>query len=177
DPDATGIRSRWLELAGEALAAGSDAQQAAEQSVRLAVETTGASGGALWRVGDQSAQELIASVGPVEAGLDRAAQLVVEAVDQWRPPAVDHDPGLPGRATYVTTLALGQPPFAALQLFFTEDAVPAEADLPALAAFAARATHALRSAEPAPHVELEPVRTRALPEVVGEPRPCLLLPH
>ena len=77
----------------------------------------------------------------VEAG---AFAVVLEAVDQWRPPAVEHDPALPGRAAYVTTLALGQPPFASLQLFFAEDAVPAEADLPALAGFAARATHALR---------------------------------
>jgi serine phosphatase RsbU (regulator of sigma subunit) len=177
DPGATGIRAKWLELAGEALAAGSDAGRAAQQTVRLAVETTGASGGALWRVGEERAQELIASAGPLEAGLDRAAQLVLEAVDQWRPPAVDHDPALPGRATYVTTLALGQPPFAALQLFFTEDAVPAEADLPALAGFAARATHALRSAERATDVELELVRTRALLEVVGEAIARLSLAH
>src|SRR4051812_22557830 len=86
DPGATGIRAKWLELAGEALAAGSDAGRAAQQTVRLAVETTGASGGALWRVGEERAQELIASAGPLEAGLDRAAQLVLEAVDQWRPP-------------------------------------------------------------------------------------------
>ncbi|MFL5927792.1 MAG: SpoIIE family protein phosphatase [Gaiellaceae bacterium] len=177
DPRAAGIRGKWLELAGEALAAGSDAQRAAQQTVRLAVETTSASGGALWRVGEPRAPELIASVGPVEAGLDRAAQLVLAAVDQWRPPAVEHDPALPGRAAYVTTLALGQPPFASLQLFFAEDAVPAEADLPALAGFAARATHALRSAERATDVELELVRTRALLEVVGEAIARLSLAH
>src|SRR5262245_21524520 len=76
DSSSTGVRAKWLELAGEALAAGSDAQRAAQQAVRLAVESTGASGGALWRVDAQRAQELIASVGPVEGGLDRAAQLV-----------------------------------------------------------------------------------------------------
>src|SRR3954451_20800958 len=76
DPGATGIRAKWLELAGEglaagrergpgeALAAGSDAGGAAQQTVRLAVEPTGASGGALWRVGEERAQELIASAGP-----------------------------------------------------------------------------------------------------------------
>jgi serine phosphatase RsbU (regulator of sigma subunit) len=178
-PDAgpAGMRVKWLEFAGEALAAGSDSQRAAQQTVRLAVESTGASGGALWRVGEQRAQELIASVGPVEAGLDRAAELVLEAVDQWRPPTVEHDPALPGRASYVATLALGQPPFAALQLFFTEDAVPPASDLPALAGFAARATHALRSAERATEVELELVRTRTLLEVVGEAIARLSLTH
>ena len=177
DPGAGGVRAKWLELAGDALAAGSDAQRAAQQTVRLAVETTGASGGALWRVGEQRAQELLASVGPVEAGLDRAAQLVLEALGQWRPPAVEHEPALPGRAAYVATLALGQPPFAALQLFFTEDSVPSDPDLPALAGFAARATHALRSAERATEVELELGRTRALLAVVGEAIARLSLAH
>ena len=177
-PDGSaGTRAKWLELAGDALAAGSDARLAALQAVRLAVETTGARGGALWRVGPDHPQELIASLGPVEAGLERAAQLVVDAVEQWRPPAVEHHPALPGRATHVATLALGQPPFAALQLFYTEDTVPAEDELPALAGFAARATHALRSAERASDVELELDRTRALLEVVGEAIARLSLAH
>ena len=137
-------RAKWLELAGDALAAGGDAHRAAQQAVRLAVETTGARGGALWRVGPDHSRKLIASLGAVEAGLDRAAELVREAVEQWHPAAVGHDPGLPGRATYVATFALGQPPFAALQLFYTEDAVPAEVELPSLAGFAARAAQALR---------------------------------
>ena len=55
-------RARWLELAGEALAAGGDPHRAAQQAVRLAVETTGARGGALWRVGREPARELVASV-------------------------------------------------------------------------------------------------------------------
>ena len=177
DPGAAGARAKWLELAGDALAAGSDAQRAAQQTVRLAVETTGASGGALWRIGEQRTQDLIASVGPVEAGLDRAAELVLEALDQWRPPAVEHDSALPGRATYAATLALGQPPFAALQLFFSEEAVPADGDLPALAGFAARATHALRAAERATDVAQELVRTRTLLEVVGEAIARLSLVH
>jgi serine phosphatase RsbU (regulator of sigma subunit) len=177
DAGSAGTRAKWLELAGDALAAGGDAPRAAWQAVRLAVETTGARGGALWRVGADHPQELIASLGPVEEGLDRAAQLVLGAVEQWRPIAVEHDPALPGRATHVVTLALGQPPFAALQLFYTEDTVPPEEDLPALARFAARATHALRSAERAADVELELNRTRALLEVVGEAIARLSLAH
>jgi serine phosphatase RsbU (regulator of sigma subunit) len=169
-------RAKWLELAGDALAAGGDVHRAAQQTVRVAVETTGARGGALWRVGEGS-QELIASLGPVEAGFDRAAELVRETVESWRPTTVEHDPGLPGRATHVATLALGQPPFAALQLFYTEDSVPAELELPSLAAFAARAAHALRSAEHAAELEVELVRTRALLEVVGEAIARLSVTH
>ena len=170
-------RAKWLELAGDALAAGGDVHRAAQQTVRVAVETTGARGGALWHVGAEETQELIASLGPVEAGLDRAAELVHEAVGTWRPATVEHDPRLPGRATHVATLPLGQPPFAALQLFYTEDSVPAESELPSLAAFAARAAHALRSAEHAAGLEVELVRTRALLEVVGEAIARLSLTH
>jgi serine phosphatase RsbU (regulator of sigma subunit) len=145
--------------------------------VRVAVETTGARGGVLWRVRAEDAHEVIVSLGPVEGGLDRAAELVREAVDTWRPATVDGIPGLPGRATHVATLALGQPPFAALQLFYTEDSVPVEAELSSLAAFAARAAHALRSAGHAAELEGELVRTRALLEVVGEAIARLSLTH
>jgi serine phosphatase RsbU (regulator of sigma subunit) len=102
---------------------------------------------------------------------------VREAVDTWRPATVDDVPGLPWRATHVATLALGQPPFAALQLFYTEDSVPVEAELSSLAAFAARAAHALRSAGHAAELEGELVRTRALLEVVGEAIARLSLTH
>ncbi len=77
----------------------------------------------------------------------------------------------------VATLTLGQPPFAALQLFHTEDVAPPEADLPALAAFAARAAHALRSAERVDHLEVELERTRSLLEVVAEAISRLSLAH
>jgi serine phosphatase RsbU (regulator of sigma subunit) len=77
----------------------------------------------------------------------------------------------------VATLTLGQPPFAALQLFYSEDVAPPEADLPALAAFAARAAHALRSADHAREVELELERTRSLLEVVAEAISHLSLAH
>jgi serine phosphatase RsbU (regulator of sigma subunit) len=169
-------RAKWLELAGDALAAGGDAHRAAQQTVRVAVETTGARGGALWHV-EGERPELIASLGPVEAGLDRAAEIVGEVIETWRPTSIEHDPALPGRATHVATLALGQPPFAALQLFYTEDSVPAAAELPALAGFAARAAHALRSAERAAALEVELERTRALLEVVAEAIATLSLTH
>jgi serine phosphatase RsbU (regulator of sigma subunit) len=177
DPGTSTTRAKWLELAGDALAAGGDAHRAAQQTVRVAAETTGARGGVLWRVRAEGAHEVLVSLGPVEGGLDRAAELVREAVDTWRPATVDDVPGLPGRATHVATLALGQPPFAALQLFYTEDSVPVEAELSSLAAFAARAAHALRSAGHAAELEGELVRTRALLEVVGEAIARLSLTH
>jgi serine phosphatase RsbU (regulator of sigma subunit) len=166
------VRAQRLELAGEALAAGSDARRAAQQAVRIAVETTGARGGALWRLREER-PELIASLGAVEAGLARAAALVVDAVEQWRPAGIAQDSG----TAQVATLTLGQPPFAALQLFYSEDVAPPEADLPALAAFAARAAHALRSADHAREVELELERTRSLLEVVAEAISHLSLAH
>jgi len=166
------VRAQRLELAGEALAAGSDARRAAQQAVRIAVETTGARGGALWRLREER-PELIASLGAVEAGLARAAALVVDAVEQWRPAGIAQDSG----TAQVATLTLGQPPFAALQLFYSEDVAPPEADLPALAAFAARAAHALRSADHAREVELELERTRSLLEGGAEAISHLSLAH
>jgi serine phosphatase RsbU (regulator of sigma subunit) len=170
-------RAKWLELAGEALAAGSDPERAARQAVRIAVETTGARGGVLWSCGGDARPELVASLGTVEAALDRAASLVRDAVDTWRPATVEHDPALPEGASHVATLTLGQPPFAALQLFYAADSAPAAADLPPLAAFAARAAHALRSGERVRQVGLELERTRALLDVVGEAISRLSLAH
>ena len=166
------VRAHRLELAGEALAAGGDPRRVAQQAVRIAVETTGARGGALWRLGPER-PELAASLGAVESSLGRAAAIVSEAVEQRRPAAIAYDSG----TAQVATLTLGQPPFAALQLFFAEDVTPPEADLPALAAFAARAAHALRSAERARDLELELERTRSLLEVVAEAISRLSLAH
>jgi serine phosphatase RsbU (regulator of sigma subunit)/uncharacterized protein YigA (DUF484 family) len=170
-------RAKWLELAGEALAAGSDPQRAGRQAVRIAVETTNARGGVLWTCDGDARPELVASVGAVEPGLDRAASLVRDAVETWRPAAVEHDPALPPGASYVATITLGQPPFAALQLFYAADSAPPEADLPSLVAFAARAAHALRSGERIRHAGLELERTRALLDVVGEAISRLSLAH
>src|SRR3954447_18484334 len=58
-------RAKWLELAGDALAAGGDAHRAAQQTVRVAVETTGARGGALWEIGADGAHQLLVTLGPV----------------------------------------------------------------------------------------------------------------
>ncbi len=173
-PEVAGSRLRAdrLELAGEALAAGGDARRAAQQTVRIAVETSGARGGALWRLRDER-PELIASLGSVEAGLASAAGIVAEAVEQRRPAGIAHDPGV----AQVATLTLGQPPFAALQLFYSEDVAAPDADLPALAAFAARSAHALRSADRISELEVELGRTRSLLEVMAEAISRLSLAH
>ena len=173
-PEVAGLRLRAhrLDLAGEALAAGGDARRTAQQVVRIAVETTGAHGGALWRL-HEARPELIASIGSIDAGLAGAAAVVTEALEQRHPAGIAHDSGV-GR---VATLTLGQPPFAALQLFYAEDVAPPEADLPALAAFAARSAHALRSAERVHELEVELERTRSLLEVVAEAISQLSLTH
>jgi serine phosphatase RsbU (regulator of sigma subunit) len=169
-------RAAWLELAGEALAAGGDALRAARQAVRIAVQATGARGGIVWRIGEDGNPKREAVAGDVDAAVPRAATLVVETLDPLRPVMVDHDRLLPPAFAHVVTLPLGQPPFAALQLFYAEDTAP-DGDLPALTAFAARAAHAMRSSERAHEVELELDRTRALLDVVSEAISRLSLAH
>ena len=174
--DLAGRRAKWLELAGDALVAGGDAGRVAQQTVRAAVEATGAQGGTLWRTASPGQVELIASVG-ADSGLDEAVGLVRSAIATWRPVAIEEHPALPGNATCAATLSLGQPAFGVLQLYFLDETMPPEHELPALAAFAARAAHALRAGEHASAVEEELVRTRALLEVVGAAIARLSLAH
>jgi serine phosphatase RsbU (regulator of sigma subunit) len=169
-------RAAWLEVAGEALAAG-DSRRVAQQTLRIASEATGARCGVLWQVDAGGAIERLTSVGDVDSLLPQAANLVREALETWRPAAVDRQHAMPTTHAHVATLPLGQPPFAALQLFYGEDGAPPEAELPALAAFAARAAHALRSGEERRSMELELDRTRALLEVVTEAISRLSLAH
>jgi serine phosphatase RsbU (regulator of sigma subunit) len=170
-------RAVWLELAGEALAAGGDPWRAAQQAVRIAVEATSARGGVLWRLGPEGSVERLMTHGDVDAVLPHAWALVQEAVEVWRPASVEVDTTLPAAFAHVATLTLGQPPFAALQLFYGEDSAPTEAELPALVAFATRAAHALRSGEQAQGVEVELERTRALLDIVSEAISRLSLAH
>jgi serine phosphatase RsbU (regulator of sigma subunit) len=174
---AGGRRIKWLELAGESLAAGGDVRRAAHQAVRIAVETSGARAGALWRVAATREPELVASLGAFDSVSQRPRELVRAALESWRPAAVEHDRSLPDGAAFAVTLPLGEPAFAALQLFYAEHGVPRETELAALAAFAARAAHALRAGEHSRDVELELERTRALLEVVGEAISHLSLAH
>jgi serine phosphatase RsbU (regulator of sigma subunit) len=171
-----GRRAKWLELAGEALAAGADPRRAAQQAVQVAIEATGARGGSIWRVRPDDEVELVTAVAD-DGSLDAAAEIVREAIRVWRPIGVETHPGLPADATCAATLPLGEPAFGALQLYFVEDTVPPEAELQALTAFAGRVAHALRAGERAQGVDEELQRTRALLEVVGAAIAQLSLAH
>jgi serine phosphatase RsbU (regulator of sigma subunit) len=137
------VPSPSLELFGEALAAGADETETAEQVVRLAAEATGAAGAALWRLEADAAPTFLAAVGlgrrtprgeAVEQALsavqERSQGVVVLGADSEGPQRV-------------ATLALGEPPVAALQLYF-DDGAPADGDVELLSPFAARAALALR---------------------------------
>ncbi len=170
-------RAAWLELAGEALAAGGDPARAGHEAARIAVTASGAWGGVLWRLDPDDAPVRLASVGELEGLLPRAAQLVQEAPPAREPVALSSDDRLGPDIAHVATLWLGNPAFAALQLFYPEEARPPAADLAPLAAFAARATQALRAGERTHAVQLELDRTRALLEVVSEAVSRLSLAH
>ena len=170
-------RAVWLDLAGEALAAGVDPLRAAQQAVRIAADATGARGGVIWRLGPDGSVARLTTHGEVDPALPRAWTIVQEVLEAWRPVTVDRDPELPPGLARVATLTLGQPPFAALQLFYGEEGAPTEAELPGLAAFAARAAHALHSGERAQRVETELDRTRSLLDVVSEAISRLSLAH
>ena len=47
-------RLAWLDLAGEALAAGWDVNRTAEQALRIAAAATGARAGLLWRLANEA---------------------------------------------------------------------------------------------------------------------------
>jgi serine phosphatase RsbU (regulator of sigma subunit)/uncharacterized protein YigA (DUF484 family) len=131
-----------LELIGEALVAGADEAETAEQVVRLATLATHALGAALWRVEADSMPSFLARHGfngsspdhargaeDVEAALaDRTRALVTKRED--------------GQGSSVVTIPLGEPPVAALQLYFEGE--PDDDELSRLLPFAARAALALR---------------------------------
>jgi serine phosphatase RsbU (regulator of sigma subunit) len=170
-------RSRWLELAGEALASGADYSRAAQHALRAAVEATDAGGGAIWRLEPSGAVELVGSHGDVAEALPAGERRAVDALAAWRPASVERDEALPDMLADVVTLLLGQPVFAALQLFYPADAGPTDEDLAALGGFATRAAYALRSGERAQEIRDELDRSRSLLEVVSEAIAQLSLAH
>jgi serine phosphatase RsbU (regulator of sigma subunit) len=134
-----------LELLGEALVAGADEAETAEQVVRLATLATGAAGAALWRVEADAPPSFLARHGfngdapdhgegeeDVEAALaDRQRSLVTRR--PW---------GNNGSGASIATITLGEPPVGALQLYFQSE--PGEDELALLVPFSARAALALR---------------------------------
>src|SRR5919108_1061757 len=81
-----------LELAGEALAAGSDQLRTAEQVTRLATDATGALGALLWRAAEADAGlELLGSFGlqAAEPAVARAGEAAERALAERQPVAVE----------------------------------------------------------------------------------------
>ncbi len=161
-----------LELLGEALAAGADEREAAEQIVRVAVEATGAAGGTLWRLDADGAPSLLVSV-----GFGAAAPDLVEAAESVRRSLAGREPD-PVRAGswLLHTLPLGEPPSAALRLSFDAEAA-AEPGLERLAAFGAGASLALRRSRRAAEVEAALKRSQTLVAVVSQAIAQLSLAH
>ena len=108
-------RATQLELLGEALAAGADEEEAAEQIVRLAAEAAGAAGATLWRLEADGAPSLLAA-----HGFGAAAPDLVEAAESVPARAGERRPERDslGLVALVHTLPLGEPPVAALRLSF-----------------------------------------------------------
>jgi serine phosphatase RsbU (regulator of sigma subunit) len=157
-----------LELAGRALTAGTEEARSAERIARLTAELTRAESCLVWRTEDGDAQA-IASVG-VTMEVDRLAR--------------DAERELGGRSLLVrkeqagalALIRLGEPALGGLRLVFS-GAEPAEDELQRLAAFGARAAHALRVRERTALLSQELERSRALLAVVGQAIAELSLAH
>jgi serine phosphatase RsbU (regulator of sigma subunit)/uncharacterized protein YigA (DUF484 family) len=152
-----------LELLGEALAAGADEGETAEQVVRLVTEATDAGGALLWRLEQEAAPALLASYGLDGRTPDLAA--ATEAVQR----ALTERSGKPQSSGpwRVYTLPLGEPPVAAVQLYVDERA-PAPPELERLSPFAARAALALRRSRRVGLVALALKRSQTLVAVVSQ---------
>jgi serine phosphatase RsbU (regulator of sigma subunit) len=159
-----------LALVADAFAAGLADVAAGETVARLALEASGASACRLWQADHQ---EIVVSGAPegAESALSRADAF--EALAAREPVRVHERPG--GGAT--VTVQLGRPPSGLLELLYTEERRPGQAQLRALAVFASRAAEALRAGERTRHLEDELERTRALLAVVGQAIAQLSLSH
>ncbi len=177
---ANGDPLRTLTVAGEALAAGTDEVETAEQVTRLAAEATDALAGLLWRREERRPPLLIAShsLGASQQALLEAGEAAERALDARAPVTVEtFEQPLPLGAGVSATLQLGQPPVGALQLLFVAGHEPSEDDFARLATFGVRAAHALRVASHSRQLELELERTRALLAVVAQAISQLSLAH
>jgi serine phosphatase RsbU (regulator of sigma subunit) len=165
----TGARSAALELAGRALATVAEEARGGERIARLALEVTGARSCVLWRSSGDRA-EPFAAVG--EAGDIAAAAQAVRHADSALSshPSVSLDNG-------VVLVRLGEPAVGGLRLVFSPGEEPGADDLGRLAAFGARAAHAVRAGERTSNLTQELESSRALLEVVGQAIAELSLSH
>jgi serine phosphatase RsbU (regulator of sigma subunit) len=164
-----------LELAGDALAAGSDEARAADQVAALAAEATGAKACLVWRY-ESDGPLLAALSGPAGTAAPTVAlEAVRRAQASADPISVESVVDPAGGA--LATLQLGQPPLGALQLVFGTELEPDDPMLARLGTFAVRAAHALRASERRRTLAVELERTRALLTIVGQAIAQLSLAH
>ncbi len=138
-------RALPLELLGEALVAGADEAETAEQVVRLATLATGAVGAALWRVEADVAPSFLARHGSNGDAPDHGEgeeDVRAALADRHRSLVTRRSGGGTASGASVATIPLGEPPVGALQLYF--DIEPDEDALAILVPFSARAALALR---------------------------------
>ena len=153
-----------LDLAGDALAAGLEQGRTADQIARLAAEATGALAATVW---DADADSVLGGYGNDAGQPEREA--AIRALTASSPGIVVED--------LLATIALGRPPFAALQLRFSPERPPSEAELERLASFGVRAAHALRLSERTGRLAGDLERTQALLGVLGQAIARLSLSH
>jgi serine phosphatase RsbU (regulator of sigma subunit) len=177
--DFPSIATPAIELAGEALAAGSGGSRTPDEVTRLAAAVSGAAAVLLWQRKADDELQLLASHGlpdplPDVAG---ARVLAARALAGRGPAEVMHHALLPAGTSVSTALPLGQPAIGVLQLLFADGAAPGEPELAALATFGVRAAHALRAGALGREQTAELERTRALISVVGQATAELSLSH
>jgi serine phosphatase RsbU (regulator of sigma subunit) len=157
-----------LQLAAEALAAGTDASHTAERIGKLIADAAGAQACLLWQLEGHGAPTLVAQAGSVDD--DHLRVLAERAADPPRAAQLDRIGAL-----LVASLPLGQR--GLLHALFAPEAAPSEAELSSLAVFATRAAQALRAGERSRDLRRELDRTRDLLSVVGQATAQLSLAH
>jgi len=168
-----------LELAGEALAAGSDGSRTRDELTRLAAAVSGAAIALLWErtAGDELV--LVSSHGLPEPPpkLGGARVVAARALAGLGPVDVTTDGLLPPETAVSAALPLGRPAVGVLQLLFPAGTAPGEPELAALGTFGVRAAHALRAGARGEELASELERTRTLLAVVGQATAELSLAH
>ncbi|HEY6836500.1 MAG TPA: SpoIIE family protein phosphatase [Gaiellaceae bacterium] len=162
-----------LELAGDALAAGSAETYAADQVAQLAAETTEAQASLVWRYDEGGEHVLAARADPTAAAAPAFALDALRRAEDSREP-VTVEPAAGGA---LVTLRLGEPPVGALQLVFAQEPEALDPLLPRLATFAVRAAQALRTSERRQSLAADLDRTRALLTIIGQAIAELSLSH
>ncbi|MDP9492132.1 MAG: GAF domain-containing protein, partial [Actinomycetota bacterium] len=162
-------RTATLELAGRALAVVAEEARSSERIARLALEVTGARSCILWRSSADGADPL-AAVGEPNDLADAAE--TIRGADR----ALSTHPSV-ALGDGVVLVRLGDSPLGGLRLVYPPGEEPTEEELSRLAAFGARAAHAVRVGERTSNLAQELERSRALLAVVGQAIAELSLSH